>query len=83
MLSWGLSCPGSAYAEPMSFPPPKLLTEARMASRLGVKTAWLRSEAAAGRLPHVKAGNLYLFDPKTVERVLLERAQESSPAEEQ
>jgi len=54
-----------------------------MASRLGVKTAWLRSEAAAGRLPHVKAGNLYLFDPKTVERVLLERAQESSPAEEQ
>ena len=35
---------------------------------------WLRAEADAGRLPHIKAGDRYLFDPETVERLLLDRA---------
>jgi excisionase family DNA binding protein len=45
-----------------------------MARRLGVSTAWLRAEAEAGRLPHVRAGTGMLFDAATVERILSERA---------
>ena len=52
----------------------KPITATRMARRLGVRAAWLRSEADAGRLPHVRAGDRYLFDPATVERILLDRA---------
>jgi hypothetical protein len=39
-----------------------------------VPAAWLRAEADAGRLPHLRAGSAYLFDVDTVERLLLERA---------
>ena len=52
----------------------KLLTLGAMARRLGVESKWLREEAASGRLPHVKAGKTLLFDPATVERILLGRA---------
>ena len=45
-----------------------------LARKLKVKTSWLRAEADAGRLPHIKAGDTILFDPVTVERILLERA---------
>lgn len=44
------------------------------ATRLGVPAAWLRSEAQAGRVPHLRAGRRILFNPAAVERVLLERA---------
>lgn len=46
----------------------------RTATRLGVPAAWLRSEAQAGRVPHLRAGRRILFNPVAVERVLLERA---------
>ncbi len=46
-----------------------------MARRLRVRVRWLRAEAAAGRLPHVRADDQYLFDPAVVEQVLIERAQ--------
>ena len=46
-----------------------------MARRLRVPVKWLRAEAEAGRVPHLKADKVFLFDPETVERVLLERAQ--------
>lgn len=52
----------------------KLFTGATLARWLGVPTAWLHAEADAGRLPHIKAGNVYLFDAETVERILRERA---------
>ena len=45
-----------------------------MARRLRVTAKWLREEAEAGRIPHLKAGPRLLFDPETVEQVLLERA---------
>jgi hypothetical protein len=45
-----------------------------MARRLRVPVRWLRDEAGAGRIPHLKAGKALLFDPETVERVLRERA---------
>lgn len=52
-----------------------------MARRLGVTTSWLRAEAAAGRLPCVRAGEQFLFAVDAVERVLLERAQQGQRLE--
>ena len=59
----------------MTHTPTRLLTAGAMARRLRVPVKWLRDEAEAGRIPHVKADTALLFDPETVERVLLERAQ--------
>jgi hypothetical protein len=56
------------------FTVPKLLPVGPMARRLRIPVTWLRGEAEANRMPHVKAGKVFLFDPETVERVLLERA---------
>jgi hypothetical protein len=47
-----------------------------MARRLRVPTRWLRDEALTGRVPCLKAGKAFLFDPESVERVLLERARQ-------
>ncbi len=58
----------------MAYTPTRLLTAGAMARRLRVRAGWLRAEAQAGGIPHVKAGEEYLFDPESVERVLLERA---------
>ena len=52
----------------------KLLVLGSMARRLGVEPRWLRAEAEAGRLPHVKAGRTLLFNPDIVEGLLIERA---------
>ena len=51
-----------------------------MARRLRVPVAWLRTEAETGRIPHLKAGKVLLFDPETVERILHERAQREGVA---
>jgi hypothetical protein len=56
-------------------PQSKLLPVGPMARRLRVSVKWLREEAAAGRVPHLQADRAILFDPDTLERVLLERAQ--------
>jgi len=45
-----------------------------MARRLRVPVHWLRAEAEAGRVPALRAGNVYLFNSEAVERVLTERA---------
>lgn len=56
----------------------QLLPTGPMARRLRVPIRWLRSEAEAGRLPHLKAGaTTILFDPEIVEKLLLERARAS------
>jgi hypothetical protein len=39
-----------------------------------VPIKWLRDEATLGRIPHVRAGRVMLFNLETVERLLLERA---------
>ena len=52
----------------------KLFTLGLMARSLGVTAGWLRSEVDAKRLPAVLAEKQILFDPETVERLLLERA---------
>lgn len=46
----------------------------RAASRLGVPIAWLKQEAEAGRLPHLKIGRRFVFNLAAVEVTLLERA---------
>ena len=51
----------------------------RTAGLLGVPVAWLRDEAKAGRVPYLKVGRRILFDPETVERVLVERLQNDPP----
>ena len=52
----------------------KLLPVGPMARRLRVPVRWLRAEAEAGRIPHLQAERVLLFDPETVEAVLVERA---------
>ena len=54
----------------------KLLPLGPLARRLRVPANWLREEAMAGRVPHLKAGKALLFDPEAVERVLLQRARQ-------
>ena len=58
----------------MDSAPTLLLPLGPTARLLSVPSAWLRGEADAGRLPHLRAGSKYLFDVFTVERLLLERA---------
>jgi len=62
------------------FTPPKLLLIGPTARRLRVPVKWLREEAEAGRIPHLKADKALLFDPEAVESVLLERARQGGPA---
>ena len=52
-----------------------------MARMLGVKSAWLKAEAEAGRVPGVAADNTWLFIPADVERVMARRAREHQPPE--
>jgi len=53
---------------------PKLLQVGPTAHRLRVPLKWLKAEAEANRVPHLKCGNVFLFDPAAVENVLLNRA---------
>lgn len=46
----------------------------RTASRLGLPMNWLRAEAEAGRIPHLKAGRRLLFNIAAVEDELLARS---------
>jgi hypothetical protein len=52
----------------------KLLSLGAMARFLGVTTKWLRAEADADRLPHLRADERYLFEPEIVNAMLVERA---------
>lgn len=54
-----------------------------MARQLRVPAKWLRAEAEAGRIPHLRAGSALLFDPEVVERIVLQRLSETpGPAQE-
>lgn len=58
---------------------PRLLTAGQMARQLGVPVRWLKAEAEAERVPHLKADTVLLFEPETVEEVLVQRAREALP----
>ena len=51
-----------------------LLSLSRMARRLGVTQQWLRDQAGAGKIPCLKAGNRYLFNPVAVQEALATKA---------
>jgi len=51
-----------------------LLPLGAMARRLHVPAKWLRTEAEAGKIPHLKAGKAILYNPDVVEKLLIERA---------
>ncbi len=53
---------------------PSLVPLGYAARRLHVPARWLRNEALAGRIPHLRAGNRIVFDAELVERILIERA---------
>ena len=48
----------------------KLIPAGPMARRLRVPVKWLKSEAEANRVPHLKADRVLLFDPDAVEDAL-------------
>ncbi len=52
----------------------EIAVDTQVAKALSVDVRWLRREARSGRLPSVRAGKTFLFDPAVVERVLLQRA---------
>lgn len=60
----------------MSNLPESPLNLRELARRLRVPAKWLRAEADAGRIPHLRAGTALLFDPVAVERVLFDRLRE-------
>ena len=51
-----------------------LLSLSRMARRFGVTQHWLRDQADTGKIPCLKAGNRYLFNPVAVQRALAVKA---------
>jgi hypothetical protein len=52
----------------------KILPLYAVARRLHVPQKWLRAEAEADRIPHLKAGKTILLNPHVVEKLLVERA---------
>jgi hypothetical protein len=56
---------------------PALLPAGPTARLLRVPVAWLRAEAEAGRVPCLRAGNVFLFSPAAVEKELAARAAEN------
>ena len=64
--------PTAAFAPVMTYRPnePTILTASRMARQLGVDRAWLEDQARAAKIPGVKAGDTYLFDPAETRRAI-------------
>ena len=52
----------------------EILSLSRAARRFCVTQAWLRAEAEAGRVPHLRAGTRYLFDNGALAEALAMRA---------
>ena len=51
-----------------------LLPLSRMSRRLGVTQQWLRDQADTGKIPCLKAGKRYLFNPVAVQDALAAKA---------
>lgn len=50
----------------------------RLVQLTGLPAEWLKAEAIAGRLPHLKIGRRLMFNPELVEQALLDRAGSTS-----
>jgi excisionase family DNA binding protein len=55
----------------------QLLSLPALAKVLNLPTEWIKSEADAGRIPHLRIGKRYRFNQETVIRILAERASRS------
>ncbi|MBN2447728.1 MAG: helix-turn-helix domain-containing protein [Phycisphaerae bacterium] len=55
---------------------PQLLSLPALARVLNLPEGWIRSEADAGRIPHLRIGKRYRFNHDAVVRNLTERAAE-------
>jgi hypothetical protein len=60
--------------------PPLLLPLKPTARILRIPASWLAAEAEAGRIPHLKADTVLLFDVDLVQRILAERARQTPVA---
>jgi len=49
-----------------------------LSQRLGLPAAWIRAEARAGRIPHLRAGRRLMFNPDAVESILIDRARQQA-----
>ena len=59
---------------------PQLLSLPALAEALKLPESWIKAEADAGRLPHLKIGKRYRFNREAVVRALAERAAQSGKA---
>lgn len=50
------------------------VTASKLSAICGLSETWLRDEANAGRIPHLKIGKRVMFNPDAVERALIERS---------
>lgn len=55
-----------------------LLSLPALADALALPKDWIKAEAEAGRIPHLKIGQRYRFNHEAVVRVLAERAAQQS-----
>lgn len=53
---------------------PKLLSLPELAKALNLPVKWLKAEADAGRLPHLRVKHRYRFDLDVIVRILADRA---------
>ena len=60
-----------------------LLSLNQMARALRVPQHWLRSEVLTGRIPALRVGKRFLFNPEAVKRRMLKIAGEGARANEQ
>lgn len=52
----------------------QLCNTGQLARHLRVRASWIIAEAEAGRIPHVRVGDGFMFDVLAVEAALLKRA---------
>lgn len=56
---------------------PQLLSLPALAETLKLPKSWIKAEADAGKLPHLRIGKRYRFNRDAVVRALAERAAQS------
>jgi excisionase family DNA binding protein len=59
---------------------PQLLSLPALAEALKLPESWIKAEADAGRIPHLRIGKRYRFNRETVVAVLAHRAAQSGKA---
>jgi excisionase family DNA binding protein len=59
---------------------PQLLSLPALADVLKLPESWIKAEADAGRIPHLRIGDRYRFNRDAVVRALAERAAQSGKA---